>query len=198
LSEQAARRSRDGKQAYAKRRQKPSHYPGRRHPSLPGHWLRPAGALRPLSSARRFPLGLVVNKMKQSAFLLNVERAQLIVEQDLADVLYSGRIAGAAGNVLSTEPPAPANPLLSAKNCIVTPRLAWATKKRSITALSQQTTSERKGSGYVNRRICPRAISCQSTGGAGWNIGHAVAHFKRCFGCRRSKIGLVVDNNFVG
>jgi glycerate dehydrogenase len=67
--------------------------------------------------------------MKRTAFLINTSRGQLVVEQDLADTLNAGRIAGAAIDVLSTEPPAQDNGLLSARNCLVTPHIAWATRE---------------------------------------------------------------------
>lgn len=73
--------------------------------------------------------------MKPSAFLVNTARGPLLVEHDVAAALRNGTIAGAALDVLSTEPPAPDNPLLSAPNCLVTPHLAWATaaaRKRLI------------------------------------------------------------------
>jgi glycerate dehydrogenase len=66
--------------------------------------------------------------MKPTAFLLNTSRGALIADQDLADGLNSGVIAGAGLDVLSMEPPQ-GSPLLSAKNCIVTPHIAWATKE---------------------------------------------------------------------
>lgn len=67
--------------------------------------------------------------MKPTAFLLNTSRGPLIVNQDLADALNAGVIAGAGLDVLDVEPPKAGNPLIGAKNCIVTPHMAWATQE---------------------------------------------------------------------
>ena len=66
--------------------------------------------------------------MKPSAFLLNSSRGQLVDEKALAEVLNANRIAGAGLDVLSAEPPVRDNPVLRAKNCIITPHFAWGTR----------------------------------------------------------------------
>lgn len=70
-----------------------------------------------------------LSKMKSTSYLLNTGRGALIQEADLAHALESQQIAGAALDVLSTEPPSSDNPLLNSKNCIITPHIAWSLKE---------------------------------------------------------------------
>jgi len=80
----------------------------------------------------------IINKdslalMKPTAYLINTARGGFVVEKELADALNQGRIAGYAADVLLQEPMSADNPLLGAKNCIITPHIAWApyeTRKR--------------------------------------------------------------------
>ena len=88
-------------------------------------------------------------QMKPSAFLINTARGALIHEPDLAAALNAERIAGAGLDVLSVEPPLASNPLLSARNCVMTPHIAWATRNARLRLLEVTAANIR---GYLLNR----------------------------------------------
>lgn len=91
----------------------------------------------------------LIEVMKPGACIINTSRGQLINEQDLADALNNGRIAGAALDVLSVEPPSPQNPLLSAKNCIITPHISWISKEARQRVME---TTVANVEGFLNKK----------------------------------------------
>lgn len=77
-----------------------------------------------------------LSAMKQTAVLINTSRGPVVDEQALANALNADKISGAAVDVLSAEPATRDNPLLSAKNCIITPHIAWAAKETRARLIS--------------------------------------------------------------
>ena len=84
-----------------------------------------------------------LSRMRPTAFLLNTARGPLVVERDLADALDAGRLAGAGLDVLAAEPPAADHPLISARNCLVTPHVAWAARAARARLLDTATANVR-------------------------------------------------------
>ena len=76
-----------------------------------------------------------LERMKHTAYVINTARGGVVDEAALAEALNQERIAGAGLDVLSVEPPPPDNPLLKAKNCIITPHIGWATRDARIRLL---------------------------------------------------------------
>lgn len=93
----------------------------------------------PLTESTRYLINAKsLSLMKPTALLINTARGGLVQDVDLADALNSGRLAGAGLDVLScTEPPEAENPLLGAKNCIITPHIAWATRASRLRCLTE-------------------------------------------------------------
>ncbi|SFI54396.1 glycerate dehydrogenase [Paenibacillus sp. UNC496MF] len=91
--------------------------------------------------------------MKRDALLVNTARGAHVVEQELADALNEGRIAGAGLDVLVAEPPAPGHPLLAAANCLVTPHIGWATveARRRLMAIAANNVRSFLRGNAVNR-----------------------------------------------
>jgi len=90
-----------------------------------------------------------IEKMKKGAIFINTARGGLVDEAALKEALNSGKLSGAGLDVLSTEPPSPNNPLLSAKNCIITPHIAWATSEARERLLK---VTEQNIAGFVKNK----------------------------------------------
>lgn len=82
-----------------------------------------------------------LSRMNRTAFLINTGRGRLVREQELADALNAGTIAGAGLDVLCAEPPAADNPLLTARNCIITPHIGWASGEARVRLMEIATSN---------------------------------------------------------
>ncbi|PWV91962.1 glycerate dehydrogenase [Paenibacillus cellulosilyticus] len=93
--------------------------------------------------------------MKPTAFLINTARGGHIAEDELAAALNEGRIAGAAVDVLSVEPPTAGNPLIGARNCLITPHIGWATfeARQRLMAIAANNLAQYKAGHPINRVI---------------------------------------------
>ena len=97
-----------------------------------------------------------IAQMKDGVLIINNSRGQLVVEEDLREALDSGKVGGAAVDVVSTEPIKRDNPLLGAKNCIITPHMSWGAKEArerimNITADNIAAFIDGKPQNVVNR-----------------------------------------------
>ena len=89
-----------------------------------------------------------IDKCKDGAIIINTSRGPVVNDKDLADALNSGKLRGAGLDVLTVEPPKADNPLLSAKNCFITPHIAWAgfeTRERLMNILKENVFAYLKG-----------------------------------------------------
>lgn len=92
----------------------------------------------PLTEATRHLVGeRTLDLMKPEAFLINTGRGPLVDEAALAAALNAGRIAGAGLDVLSVEPPSAGNPLIGARNCLITPHIGWASREARVRLIEQ-------------------------------------------------------------
>ena len=108
-----------------------------------------------------------LSSMKKTAYLINTSRGPVINEADLARALDAGQIAGAGLDVLSEEPPKADNPLLSAKNCFVTPHIAWASRasrNRLLATVAATVRAGREGVIQSAGQLLPvaAALRCRS------------------------------------
>ncbi len=131
------------------------------HAACPGSNLRPAGLEEIFAQSDVISLhcpltpetaGLIntrsIAQMKDGVFLVNTARGGLIVEEDLRAGLLSGKVGGAALDVLAEEPPRQGSPLFNAPNCIITPHIAWAAKaarSRLMEIAAENLTAWRQG-----------------------------------------------------